>query len=107
MLKQERYTPDEYSEMFMFFMKNDNLSASAELRDHEKFFGKIVKVMRGRKVPHGTQGVVVYFKSTHYGGQWFEWHTRIGIKDKDGNVFYTALNNVELCAAQPEGDYEE
>jgi len=105
MLKQARYTPTEYDAMFMFAMQRDNLSAASELRDHEKFFGKTVEVFKGRKVPHGTRGVVVYFKSTNYSGQPIVgWRTRIGLKDTEGNVFYTAIDNIRLCEEQSEAD---
>ncbi len=50
--------------------------------------GVPVKVVRGRKVPIGTQGVTVWIGYGNYG-------ERIGLKDADGEVYWTALKNVE------------
>lgn len=98
MLKQERYTTAEYSEMFMFAMTRDNLGTASMIRDHETYFGKKVVVNRGRKVPHGTSGVVVWFGSKNYSGApIIGICTRIGIKDDAGNVHFTALENVDIC----------
>jgi len=50
--------------------------------------GTRVLVVRGRKVPLGTRGNIIWLGANHFG-------ERCGLKDDDGNVFWTALSNVE------------
>lgn len=55
--------------------------------------GRSVKVVRGRKVPIGFQGVVIWTGLDNWG------KTRIGIKDRDGKVVFTAASNAEALQA--------
>lgn len=50
--------------------------------------GAKVKVVRGRKVPIGFAGVVIWVGDAKYG-------VRVGIKRADGEVAFTAIGNVE------------
>jgi hypothetical protein len=50
--------------------------------------GVRARVVKGRKVPVGTEGVVVWIGAGDYG-------ERCGLKDDAGNVHWTALANVE------------
>lgn len=50
--------------------------------------GRRIRVVRGRKVPKGTEGVCVWIGDGTYG-------RRVGIKDDAGNVHWTAASNVE------------
>lgn len=50
--------------------------------------GARVRVVKGRKVPKGTEGVVIWEGVGEYG-------TRIGIKDDAGTVHWTAASNAE------------
>lgn len=54
--------------------------------------GRRVRVVRGRKVPIGTEGVCVWVGE----GTWGE---RCGVKDAAGVVHWTASKNVEAIAA--------
>ncbi len=54
--------------------------------------GRIIKVVKGRKVPKGTTGVCIWI------GQG-DWGTRVGLKTEDGTVYWTAASNVEAVAA--------
>lgn len=72
--------------------------SAAEARTVEK--GKTVVVVKGRKVPIGTEGVVFWkgidkFKSNHYVTAY-----RIGFKDADGETHWTAESNVEVIAPE-------
>lgn len=49
--------------------------------------GTEVKVVKGRKVPKGTVGVVIWTGSGQFG-------PRVGIKDAEGTTHWTALSNV-------------
>jgi len=51
--------------------------------------GILCKVVKGRKVPKGTEGVVFYIKDTHFG-------TRVGLKDSDGTAHWTYARNVAV-----------
>lgn len=51
--------------------------------------GKTLKVVAGRKVPKGTLGVCIWAGTTRYG-------ERVGLKDADGEVFWTAAKNVAV-----------
>ena len=51
--------------------------------------GKILTVVRGRKVPKGTTGVCIWKGEGRFG-------TRVGIKDSAGTVHWTAASNVEV-----------
>jgi hypothetical protein len=53
--------------------------------------GKVLRVVRGRKVPVGTVGVCVWLGSSAYG-------KRVGIKDDQGKIHWTAYDNVEVSA---------
>lgn len=51
--------------------------------------GKAVRVVRGRKVPVGTEGDVIWYGDGRYG-------KRVGIRDNNGTVHWTAAGNVEV-----------
>lgn len=53
--------------------------------------GMRVIVARGRKVPKGTTGIVVWIGDDAYGGQ------RCGVKDDAGATHWTALGNLDPC----------
>jgi hypothetical protein len=64
--------------------------------------GKEVKVVRGRKVPQGTEGKLFWI-----GADKFNRHgTRVGIKDAAGTVHWTAGSNVEVKQPAEYADYE-
>lgn len=61
--------------------------------------GKWVKVVRGRKVPKGTEGTVIWYGA----GKAYSWYDakygppkRVGLKTADGTVHWTAASNVEV-----------
>lgn len=54
--------------------------------------GKVVRVVKGRKVAVGTEGTVVWYGDGYYG-------KRVGIKDAAGTVHWTAADNVTVIAA--------
>lgn len=60
--------------------------------------GKEVVVMRGHKVPIGTKGVVFWtgIKNFDPYGRSFGERLRVGIKDADGNVYWTDASNCDV-----------
>lgn len=55
--------------------------------------GEYVVVVKGRKVPIGTEGVVFWMKESNY-GYYDSGNFRIGIDTGDGNVEWTYSDNV-------------
>lgn len=53
--------------------------------------GRRCRVVRGRKVPKGTEGVCIWVGRGGYG-------ERVGIKDDRGVVHWTAATNVEAVS---------
>lgn len=82
--------------------------SSLVLRDREKANslekGKIVKVVRGRKVKHSTRGKIIYMQTVNYGYSKLSAEVKIGIalddeKDEKGyykNVVWTYGKNVQI-----------
>lgn len=60
--------------------------------------GKRVRVIKGRKVPHGTEGVVFWIGSVNYDPykRIYNETKRIGFKADDGKVYWTDVHNVEV-----------
>lgn len=69
----------------------------ARVRLLEPKVGCPARVVRGRKVPVGTEGVVTWKGSGDFG-------MRVALKDADGAVQYTAITNVERVIQQEEGE---
>jgi hypothetical protein len=59
-----------------------------------KLKGSTLKVVRGRKVPVGTVGVCIWNGE----GKKAAWGRRVGIKDSDGEVHWTAEKNCEVVS---------
>lgn len=65
-------------------------AARIERGDMEK--GQTVTVVKGRKVPKGTTGVIFWVGEDSWG------KGRIGFKGTDGETYWTATSNVEVTA---------
>lgn len=63
-----------------------------------QYKGKRVVVTGGRKVPHGTTGVVFWSDDYNFDRyqRWYNTVTKIGFKDSEDNVFWTYTYNVEF-----------
>lgn len=51
--------------------------------------GRRVRVVKGRKVPVGTEGTLIWLGGGRFGG-------RVGLKDDEGTVHFTAAGNVAV-----------
>lgn len=95
-----KMTVSELNELHFAMVQRGNLNAATEVSDFLKYYGKTVTVVRGRKVPKGTTGEVFWLRrydNSKYGDPWGIYSvTKIGIKDKTGNVHFTATGNVEI-----------
>lgn len=61
--------------------------------------GRTVRVVKGRKVPKGTEGIVVWYGEGKRYSYYGESPMRVGIKDASGMVHYTAATNVQVIHA--------
>ncbi len=85
-------------------VERKNALFKAHEEEHAVHKGKMVKVVRGRKVPIGTTGTVIWEGSTSYAPargprspSWYQPEVqRVGIKTADGTVYWTAGTNVEV-----------
>lgn len=67
----------------------EQLAANAAKEAATPRKGKTIRVVRGRKVPIGTVGVVFWVGSNRFG-------EAVGFKDEAGNALFTSLKNVEV-----------
>lgn len=76
----------------------NSLKASDKVNSKRPAVGKRVRVVAGRKVEHGTEGVIFYAKEKNYDKYGRSWgrELRIGFKDDSGNVFWSYGKNVEV-----------
>lgn len=93
-----KMTEADRSNYYMACAERDNLAALGELKVFEKYLDKPVRVVKGRKVPIGTEGTVFWIKAVNYSKycNWWSWEYRIGFKDVNGNAFFTSEKNIEL-----------
>lgn len=97
MLDQRVYSDDEIDKIIHYAHEQDNLQAATEARHHMKYFGKTVRVVKGRKVPIGATGYVFWLSRKHFSNNaWTGFETRIGIRTDDGEVFFISSGNVEV-----------
>jgi hypothetical protein len=63
------------------------------------FAGKTVVFTKGRKIPKGTKGTVIWFGTgKKYGYGYGPAPMRVGVKDASGTVHWTAATNVTVVA---------
>ena len=95
-----RLSEGELNELRNYMAGRENLNICRRIDEVERFYGKQIKVVKGRKVPIGTIGECFWMGScdySKYGDQWGIYTTvRVGLKTPDGQVYWTALNNVEV-----------
>lgn len=72
--------------------------AIEEINSKKPTKGKIVKVKSGRKAPIGVEGTIFWIKKVNYDRYHREMYDiiKIGIKDKDENIYWTYTHNVEV-----------
>lgn len=87
-----KYLKNSFNNQLKAFLKKD-IRQSNEIQ-----IGRIVKVVKGRKVPIGTEGKVFYRKEVNYDPYGREWgkNVKIGIRDDEGNTYWTYEHNVKV-----------
>lgn len=92
-----KYSEDELVELQYALIAKGNLQAATEVDDFRKVYEKRVKVVNGRKVPLGTEGVVFWVKRYNYArSEWGGHDTRVGFKADNDEVFFTSIHNLEV-----------
>lgn len=94
-------TPENYRAYLHARRDTDIACAIADAVKQAKAItkGKEVCVIKGRKVPHGICGQVFWTKEVDYDPYHRNWacpEIRIGIRDSEGNVYWTYAKNVEV-----------
>ena len=87
---------EELDKLLLYAASCDNLEAMTEINAFIKFYGKIVEVVKGRKVAHGTYGEVFYVVRQRYGKFGTYGATILGFRDEKGKAFFTNVNNVVI-----------
>lgn len=99
MQELKKYSDEELGHLAFEMTMRGNLNAACRIDEFRKYYNKRVKVVKGRKVPRGTEGVCFWMGSTCYSPYGDPWgiytSVRIGIKTEEGDVYWTALDNVE------------
>lgn len=92
----ERYAWEEQEAAFQRQYWADRAAAArAQEEAREQMFetygrGRVVKVVKGRKVPVGTEGTVFWLGEDKFGNGY-----RVGFETPTGEKHFTALSNVE------------
>lgn len=96
-----RMNESELSSLRFEALRRENLNAVREIDDHITYYNKRVKVVKGRKVPLGIEGVCFWLRRydySKYGDPYgVRSNTRVGIKTDDGDVYFTSVDNVEIA----------
>ena len=102
-------TPEEIDSMWNANYWRGQADAARQAEEGRKrlyaWKGQEVTVVKGRKIPKGTTGIVFYSGEG-------EWGWRIGFKTADGQELWTNLQNVELTSelsstGSKRADYDE
>lgn len=95
-----RLSDEELAKLREYFTLSGNSSAVMAIANVQEFGHKNVEIVKGRKYKHGTRGKVFWIGSTchsPYGDPWGIYTTwRCGLKDEEGNVYWTSLDNVKV-----------
>ena len=102
MKELSKYSEEDLNKLHFEMACRGNMRACNAISEVQKYYHKIVKVVKGRKVPIGVVGECFWMGNSCYGKYGDPWgiysYTRIGIKDATGNIYWTSLNNVELIS---------
>ena len=82
-----------------FWVETERRDSSPSANAFITYYNNSVVVVKGRKVPIGTTGIVFWMRPSGYDHNYAddaEPEYRLGIKDSSGNVYWTTTKNVEL-----------
>lgn len=93
-------TPDQLYELETALWIRDSWAAAKFINRFRTFNHKIVRVVKGRKVPIGTTGRVTWMGIWRYSKGPDTWGlstvVRVRITTEDGEKYFTDVKNVEL-----------
>ena len=105
MQELSKKTSEELEKLSLIMAERGNMMALGLIAEVIKWRGQRVKVVKGRKVPKGTEGTVFWlgsFDNSKYGDPWGIYTTvKVGFKNDSGEVFFTSVENLELIT-EPE-----
>ena len=100
MQELSKKSDEELEQILMIMAERGNMRALGLIEEVKKWRGQRVKVVKGRKVPKGTEGTVFWlgsFDNSKYGDPWGIYTTvKVGFRDSAGEVFFTSVDNIEL-----------
>ena len=95
-----RLSEDQLNELNYCLLARGNVNAALEITHYREVYSRKVKVVKGRKVPVGTEGVVFWLKRYDYSKHGDPWgiysDTKVGIRDGAGQVWFTSISNIEV-----------
>lgn len=101
MKELSKQSPEALEKLEFSLVAKGNMNAAARVKEVRTFYHKRVKVVKGRKIPKGITGECFWMGAkcySRYGDPWGIYTcVRIGIRDDEGNIWWTALDNVELA----------
>lgn len=101
MKEMSKLSSEELEKLEFALVCRGEMNAAARAKEVRMFYGKRVVVVKGRKIPKGITGECFWMAAkcySRYGDPWGIYTVvRIGIKDDEGNIWWTALDNVELA----------
>jgi len=100
MKELSKYTDKQLDELHYQMACRGNMVACNAIVAVKKYYHKQVIVVKGRKVPIGTTGECFWMGSkdySRYGDPWGIYTViKVGIKDTDGNVYWTSIDNIDV-----------
>ncbi len=98
-----RLSEDQLNELNFCLVARGNMNAALEVSHFREVYNRKVKVVKGRKVPIGTEGTVFWVKRydySKYGDPWGIYSdTKVGIRDDAGTAWFTSIKTVRSNAA--------
>ena len=111
MMELKKYSPEMLERIKHFMWCRGNFRAVRNISEFQQTYGYMVKVVRGRKVEHGTTGRCFWMGTRSYAKYADPWglkaDTRIGLRDASGNVYWTSIDNVEVIPGTYEAPVKE
>lgn len=100
MQELSKKSAEELEELALIMAERGNMRALGLINEVREYAHKRVVVVKGRKVPVGTEGEVFWMGSrdySKYGDPWGIYtYVRVGIRTDSGDVHWTDVNNIKV-----------
>lgn len=98
-----KLSEEQLAELNYRLVAQGNLNAALEVKHFRNVYNRVARVVKGRKVPIGTQGTVFWVKRYDYSKHGDPWgiysDTKVGIRDAAGKAWFTSIENIEVIEA--------